>query len=111
MQCRSCRARLLYTDNYCRKCGAAVEIVTAEVVRVTPGGPVSTLREAALPAVTQGAALIAVGALLRLAVRRLLAPQRAGRGAWPLSHRAAAPVEGEGAIIEELIYYRRVRTR
>lgn len=111
MHCRSCRARLTYADNYCRKCGAAVEIVDVQVVHAAPGGPVSALREAALPAVTQGAALIAVGTLLRLALKYLVGPQLSGRGVRPFARRDAARVEGDGAVIEELVYYRRVRTR
>jgi hypothetical protein len=93
-------------DNYCRKCGAAVEIVDVAVVRHGPAAPVSTLRAVALPAVTQGAAVIVAGALLRFAVKQLLAWQFSGRG--PLGLRRRQDGAG-GTVVEELLYYRRVQ--
>jgi len=105
MQCRSCRARLNEADNYCRKCGAAVEIIEVEVVRRGPALPAPTLREAALPVLTQGAAVIVAGTVLRMLVKHLIARQLSGRGPLSLQRRQA----NDGAVVEELIYYRRVQ--
>ncbi len=106
MHCRSCRARLNDVDNYCRKCGAAVEIIDVEVVRRGSAPVAPTLREAALPVLTQGAAVIVAGTLLRLVVKHLLARQLAGRGPLSLQRRRD---EASGAVVEELLYYRRVQ--
>ncbi|HLZ70477.1 MAG TPA: hypothetical protein VKV26_11305 [Dehalococcoidia bacterium] len=106
MHCRSCRARLNEADNYCRKCGAAVEILDVEVVRRGPAAPAPTLREAALPMLTQGAAMIVAGALLRFAVKHVLARQLSNRGLPGLQRQRGA---SGGMVVEELLYYRRVR--
>jgi hypothetical protein len=106
MQCRSCRARLADADNYCRKCGAAVEIIDVDVVRRGPASPAPTFRDTALPALTQGAAVIVAGTLLRFAVKHLIARQLSGRGPLSLQRRQGA---AGGAVVEELIYYRRVQ--
>ncbi len=105
MQCRSCHARLNEADNYCRKCGAAVEIIDVEVVRRGPALPAPTLREAALPVLTQGAAVIVAGTVLRMLVKHLIARQISGRGPLSLQRRQSS----DGAVVEELIYYRRVQ--
>lgn len=105
MQCRSCRARLNEADNYCRKCGAAVEVIEVEVVRRGPALPAPTLRAAALPVLTQGAAAIVAGTVLRMVVKHLITRQLSGRGPLSLSRRQRS----DGAVVEELIYYRRVQ--
>jgi hypothetical protein len=108
MQCRSCRAWLNEADNYCRKCGAAVEmieVIDASVVRRGPAQPAPTLREAALPMLTQGAAVIVAGTVLRMVVKHLIARQLSGRGPFGLQRRPGT----DGAVVEELIYYRRVQ--
>ena len=102
MRCRACQARLDYDDNYCRKCGAAVEILDIEVVRGGPVRPVTSLRAAAVPAVTSGATVIVAGALLRFALRQLLG--RPSRGVFPFGRRPLASGE-----VEEIFYYRRTR--
>jgi hypothetical protein len=108
MRCRSCQARLTYEDNYCRKCGAAVDIVEVEVVRSSPARELSTIRAAAVPVVAQGTAMIAAGALLRFAIKAFLSHRQApSRGLLP-SGRGAALADGE---VEELVYYRRTRVR
>lgn len=108
MRCRSCHARLAYEDNYCRKCGAAVDVVEVEVVRSSPARELSTIRTAAMPVVAQGTAMIAAGALLRFAIRALLNHRQApSRGLLPFG-RGTALAEGE---VEELVYYRRTRVR
>jgi hypothetical protein len=101
--CRACGRSLHHDDNYCRKCGAAVDVFELDVVSAPPPGPVATLRAAAVPAVTSGASMIVAGALLRFALRQIF-----GRG----SRRRLAPFGdrqlGAGEI-EEIIYYRRRR--
>src|SRR6266851_3486400 len=56
MRCRACRARLSYEDNYCRKCGAAVDVYDVEVVQTGPARQVTALRQAAIPVVARGTA-------------------------------------------------------
>jgi len=103
MRCRACRARLGETDNYCRKCGAAAEYINVPVLRREPAGQLAQLRAAALPVARQSALVVLAGTLLRFAVRRWL-DGRAQR-------RKLALMSREDEIIEELILYRRVRTR
>ena len=105
MHCRACRARLNEADNYCRKCGAAVEVIEVEVVRRGPSLPAPTLREAALPVLTQGAAVIVAGTVLRMLVKHLIARQFSGRGPFSMQRRPS----NDGAVVEELLYYRRVQ--
>jgi hypothetical protein len=108
MQCRSCHSRLEYADNYCRKCGTAVDIVEVEVVRASASREVSALRAAALPVVAQGTAMIAAGAILRFALRQLLTRhQTPVRGLNPFSRGSTI----EAGEVEELLYYRRTRAR
>lgn len=108
MRCRSCQARLAYADNYCRKCGAAVDIVEVEVLRASPPREVSTIRAAAVPAVAQGTAVIAAGALLRFAIKAFLNHRQSpARGLLPFQ-RGAGLAEGD---VEEFVYYRRTRVR
>ena len=108
MDCRACHARLEFNDNYCRKCGAAVDIVDVEVVRTTQARQVATLRAAAMPVVAQGATMIVLGTLLKFAFRQLLGRRDSGaRSLLPFGRRDG-PAQGE--IVEEL-YYRRTRAR
>jgi hypothetical protein len=103
MQCRSCHVRLDYEDNYCRKCGAAVEILDVQVVHSEPAGPVSTLRAAALPVVRSSATVIVAGTLLRFAVRQLIG-RGSARGVLPFGRRSLGAGE-----VEEVFFYRRQR--
>jgi hypothetical protein len=109
MQCRTCRARLTVEDNYCRKCGAAVEVIDVQVVRTTPAGPVATLRSAALPIVKQSATVFVAGTLLRLAVKQLISRQASGQRLLPWGNRSID--SKDESIVEEVLYYRRVKAR
>src|SRR4051794_26623072 len=71
IECRSCGVRLHHQDNYCRKCGAAVDVFETQLVEPAPPGPVATLRAAAVPAVTSGASMVVAGALVRFAFKQL----------------------------------------
>jgi hypothetical protein len=113
MNCRSCRARLAFDDNYCRKCGAAVDIVEVEVIRSSPSrqlSTVSTMRQAALPVVAQGATMLVAGTIVKFALRQLFARRddRAVRSLIPFGRRNSGDPEG---VVEELLYYRRSRAR
>jgi len=108
MNCRSCHARLQFNDNYCRKCGAAVDIVDVEVIRTSQSRQVSTIRAAAVPVVAQGATVILAGTLLRFAIRQFLGRHEAiGRSLIPFGRRGAPA----GDVVEEVLYYRRSRAR
>jgi hypothetical protein len=104
MRCRACRARLGETDNYCRKCGAAVEYIDVPVLRREPAGQLAQLRAAALPVARQSAFVVLAGTLLRFAVRRWLSSRAHRRDLALVSDR-------DGEVVEELVLYRRIRTR
>jgi predicted amidophosphoribosyltransferase len=109
MDCRACHARLEYNDNYCRKCGAAVDIVEVEVIRSLPARQVSaiaTLRQAALPVVAQSATMLVAGTLVKFALRQLFARRdTAPRHLLPFGR------PGGDGDFEELLYIRRSRAR
>ncbi len=109
MDCHGCHARLEYNDNYCRKCGTAVDIVEVEVIRSLPArqvSAVSTLRHAALPVVAQSATMLVAGTLVKFALRQLFARRDVtSRSLLPFGRRA---VDGD---FEELLYIRRSRAR
>lgn len=108
MHCRSCHDRLEFNDNYCRKCGAAVDIVDVEVIRASQARQVATLRAAALPVVAQGATMLLAGTLLRFALRQLVGRRDVvGRSLLPFGRHAGAA----GDVVEEIYYYRRTRSR
>jgi hypothetical protein len=96
MRCETCDILLDVGDNYCRKCGSAVQVETLSVVRQTAQPP-ALFRSTAAPLAT-GAAAVAATALLRWvigqAVRGLLTddrPRRDAPKARALSRRDAAP--------------------
>ncbi|HZU77805.1 MAG TPA: hypothetical protein VFA70_13635 [Dehalococcoidia bacterium] len=103
MLCRACHARLDYDDNYCRKCGAAVEVLDVQVVRSEPAGPLATFRDAALPVVKSGATLLVASAVIRFAARQLLG-RASQRSLFPFGQRPLRAGE-----VEELLIYRRTR--
>jgi hypothetical protein len=103
MRCRACHARMQPIDNYCRKCGAAVEYIDVPVVREELAGPVAQLRAAALPVATRGAAVVVAGTLLRFALRSWFEARAARRSISLLGH--------DGGTVEETLIYRRVRQR
>jgi hypothetical protein len=103
MRCRACHARMQPIDNYCRKCGAAVEYIDVPVVRDELAGPVAQLRAAALPVATRGAAVVVAGALLRVVLRSWFEARAARRGFPQLGR--------DTDTVEELLVYRRIRQR
>lgn len=105
MRCRACHARLTPADNYCRKCGAAIEYIDTQVVRTAPAGPAATLRAAALPVVRQSATVVVAGTLLRVALKYWLDGRNARRGLSLLPH------DGGNDDVEEVLFYRRFRSR
>src|SRR5205823_1711400 len=106
MRCRSCHAHLSDNDNYCRKCGAAVEILDVQVVQRSPARQVANLRATAMPVVTSGATAIVAGTILRFALRRLFSrPEPALRNLLPFARREPLAA----GDVEEVLYYRRSR--
>ncbi len=109
MDCHACHTRLEYKDNYCRKCGAAVDIVEVEVVHRSPArqvSAVSTLRQAALPVVARSATMLVAGTLVKFALQQLFARRDvAPRSLLPFGRR------GADSDFEELLYIRRSRAR
>lgn len=68
MQCSQCGLQLALDDNFCRRCGAATNIIDVPAVR-SEARPL-TLWQNAKPAVARGVVLIAAGAMLRFVVGR-----------------------------------------
>lgn len=118
MRCDRCDILLDVDDNYCRRCGAPVQIVQPPAVRQAQ--PPALFRSTAAPLVT-GAATVAAAALLRWALvrvaRGLLAVDASRRSA-PFAGRSVArrepshPPSQAGApkqVVEVLWYRRTVR--
>jgi zinc ribbon protein len=108
MHCSYCGLPMASEDNFCRKCGAAVDVIDVPAVR-GEAVPARFWREAR-PALARGVALVAAGAVLRIVVgqaarlalgRSLVAGDRSRR-LFPFS-------AGEGAEEIEILWYRRVR--
>ncbi|MGD9892152.1 MAG: hypothetical protein AB7R89_18855 [Dehalococcoidia bacterium] len=116
MRCETCDILLDADDNYCRKCGAAVQVESMSVVRQTAQPP-ALFRSTAAPLAT-GAAAVAATALLRWvigqAVRGLLTddrPRRDTSKSRALSRRdtavEAAPSVQNAEETVEVFWYRR----
>jgi hypothetical protein len=116
MRCQSCDFLLDEEDNYCRNCGAAVQVASVPAVRAAAQPP-ALFRSTAAPLAT-GAAAVAATAVLRWAigqaVRSLLAEDRPRRDERPRTRALArrepeAPAaNGRGAReTVEVFWYRR----
>lgn len=70
MRCQVCDILLDEDDNYCRRCGAAVQVSQAPTVRAAPQPP-ALFRSTAAPMAT-GTALVVGAAVLRWALRQAL---------------------------------------
>ena len=120
MRCRACEMLLDPDDNYCRRCGAAVQVLAVEpvrgrqaVVRVGPSAP-ALLAGAAAPLAT-GAAAVAAGALVRFALRHAVRGLAGGAGRSRLSPAARAltgrdegPTPAGTVQVTEVFWYRRI---
>src|SRR5215208_4530 len=116
MRCRSCDFLLDVEDNYCRDCGAPVQVESLPAVRPTAQPP-ALFRSTAAPLAT-GAAAVAATALLRWAigqaVRGLLAEDRPRREERPRTRalarkEPAAIAAGRGPReTVEVFWYRRI---
>jgi zinc-ribbon domain len=108
MQCSRCGLSMSTEDNFCRKCGAAVNIIDVPAVR-GEAVPARFWRQAG-PAVARGVALVAAGAALRLLIGQAT---RLASGRPLLDDGAARkliPFSGRGTGEEvEILWYRRVR--
>jgi hypothetical protein len=114
MRCETCAFLLDAEDNYCRNCGAAVQVAAVPMVRPAAQPP-ALFRSTAAPLAT-GAAAVAATALLRWAlgqaVRGLLADERPrrepGRGRSLIRREPAASAADrapKGTV--EILWYRR----
>ena len=115
MRCETCDLMLDASDNYCRKCGAPVQL--AQVPAVREAQPPALFRSTAAPFAT-GAAAVAATALLKWvvgqAVRSMIAderPQRDVRSIRRLPVRRepapAPPPAREPKGVVEIFWYRR----
>lgn len=112
MRCDTCDYLLDASDNYCRKCGAAVQLASVPAVRSAQSP--ALFRSTAAPLAT-GAAAVAATAVLRWAVGHVLRGVLDGGRARRVEpaprrvpvRRAAAPPSSGGRGMVEIIWYRR----
>jgi len=110
--CASCEALIDASDNFCRRCGSAVE-PTLPAVRSSTS---TTIWQPAVSPVVKGAAVMAAGTvgqfLFRRAVSTLLNGGRSRRaGANQVRRRGDDGMVDEAQIITETVMMRRVRVR
>lgn len=116
MRCETCDLLLDPEDNYCRNCGAAVQLAQVPAVR-PQAQPPALFRSTAAPLAT-GAAAVAATALLRwalgAAVKGLMAEDRPRRDApakgRTLARREPSPAAESGRDPKqtiEIFWYRR----
>lgn len=125
MRCQSCGLALDSKDNYCRRCGAPVQVVEVaatvrEMTAAAPQRAVVVRSGAAMPAIISaaarpiaaGAAAVAASALMRFAVRRAagaLLGESLGRQAGLARVLPRRGDTGDGTVqVTEVYLYRRV---
>jgi hypothetical protein len=111
MHCSRCHLPIDSEDNYCRKCGSAVDVIDVPAVR-SESKPARRWRSGS-PTVARGVALVAAGAVLRVLVEQAVRVV-AARALSDNSHaRRALPFAGRsllrGAEEIEVFWYRRIR--
>jgi len=105
-------------DNFCRRCGAAVDIIDVPALRSEARS--LSVWESAKPAVTQGVMLIAAGTVLRLLLGRTgramisRALFQGDSGGDSTGLRRLVPAGGDRTVRRngeelEILWYRRVR--
>jgi predicted amidophosphoribosyltransferase len=110
MRCETCHTLLDADDNYCRKCGAPVQIAPVPAVRQAQ--PPALFRSTAAPLAT-GAAAVAATAVLKWAVRQAVRGILAGdMPRRSLARREPEPVVPVRAArqprgVVEIFWYRR----
>ncbi len=113
--CHACEFSIDAGDNFCRRCGVAIDRAQLPVVRanVSP----ALWRPQASP-VVKGAAVMAAGTVGQFVFRRLIGGLLAGGGGRSRKHRAIRiknprgdGMVDEAQIITETIMMRRVRIR
>jgi hypothetical protein len=108
MHCSRCLLPIGSDDQFCRKCGSAVEIIDVPAVR----GEARSMRvwRDVRPAVTRGVALVAAGAVLRVlvgqAIRILSSRSAADNRSLPFLNGRSI---NRGSEEIEVFWYRRIR--
>jgi hypothetical protein len=106
MQCSRCGLSMSADDNFCRKCGAALDVIDVPAVR-GEAVPAKVWRGAG-PALVRGAALVAAGAMLRVVLGQAakVALGRSQFGGTRPHHFLPFSTTSEDV---EILWYRRVR--
>jgi hypothetical protein len=115
VHCSRCGLQISPEDNFCRKCGAAVDIIDVPAVRGESRAP--SIWEGAKPALARGVILVATGAVLRFLVGRgakVLLSRALSDGDDGMDLRRLTPFGGNppakrGGEELEILWYRRVR--
>jgi len=121
MRCSNCGNLCSLDDNFCRKCGASLRNVRVPAAR--NGSQLPVVWRNAMPVVARGAAIVALGAgirmLLRMVGRRAVQlpvlrtkEQPAKRRASRLPARKDGETEPEGSYaVQETLFLRRIILR
>ncbi|MGQ9572161.1 MAG: zinc ribbon domain-containing protein [Dehalococcoidia bacterium] len=120
MRCSNCGNVCSFDDNFCRKCGASLRNVRVPAAR--NGSQLPVAWQSAVPVVAQGAAIVALGAVIQMLLRAL--GRRAVRlpalltGRQPAKKASRFPVrkgegeEPEGSYdVQETLFLRRIILR
>jgi hypothetical protein len=128
LRCARCGTSHQLSDDFCRRCGAALRAGRLPVIRDQRSRAPVPWRET-VPVVVRGAAVVAAGTLAEAVLRRLIVralrrgvrpSNKPGRQLWPLARRRqdkAAVLErpepdGDGdQVVSETFLFRRVRLR
>jgi len=121
MRCSNCRNLCSLDDNFCRKCGASLRNVRMPAAR--DGSQLPVVWRSAMPMVARGAAIFALGAVIRMLVRMvgrravqlpasLAKRQPAKRKASRLPVRKGEEDQPEGSYaVQETLFLRRIILR
>jgi hypothetical protein len=112
MYCARCQIPISADDNFCRKCGTAIDLIDVPAVR-SEAVPVRVWRDAR-PAIARGVALVAAGAVLRVLVGQVIKAIATRSIPGGGTGRRLLPLAGGRSIARgveevEIFLYRRVR--
>lgn len=113
--CHACTFTIDRGDNFCRRCGVAVDHTQLPVVRANA---IPTVWRSQASPVVKGAAVMAAGTVGQFVFRRVIGGLLSGSGGRSKKHRAIRITNprndgmvDEAQIITETIMMRRVRIR